>query len=615
MLCVPSIAHQVGMRIPALALPLLTAPVLADTHYVSKTGSNTYPYDSWASAADTVARAVEAAAEWDTVLIAPGHFVTDTVRMKRGQVLRGAGVDSTILDTLPLAPGPYPMIAEDSCTISDFTMIQLPAAATIAMGATPLAVGPGISTGRDHSVFISRIRFDHINTGIHASFNDAARLGHVCIVSDCEFLYSQQAIVANFGGNIEVVRCSFINDRSASVGVVIADYSYLQVVNCRFYGYDPLGTNTNAAAISTVVSDPIVIRNNLFYSILEGEALDLNYNDGYSNSMAMGLVENNTIVGFQRHFKSTRPSWIFRNNISTRDRSTISTRPFYQGYATGEYNITWDNSPWDSGVVLAEDTIPNDAFANHDNYFSDPMFADTIAFLLQAYSPAIDAGDPSILDPDGSRSDIGYTGGPGGITYPFVDVPPAIPRSLKGAASDSQIVLIWRGNHEADFAGYELFRDSQPITSPDPGLLLTSIASDTGYVDSQVASGLAYFYRLRAVDNQGKASGLSNEVQLVATGVGDEHDPSLPVDFTVGQNYPNPFNGTTRIALMIHRPGPVRIVVYNVPGRAVAVLHDKTAPGGPLVVDWAPAGLGSGVYFVRIQSGRQTAVLRALYLK
>lgn len=48
-----------------LTLLLLTAPpaLYADTHYVSKTGSNTYPYDSWAAATDSILLAIGAAAE------------------------------------------------------------------------------------------------------------------------------------------------------------------------------------------------------------------------------------------------------------------------------------------------------------------------------------------------------------------------------------------------------------------------------------------------------------------------------------------------------------------------------------------------------------------------
>ena len=47
------------------------------------------------------------------------------------------------------------------------------------------------------------------------------------------------------------------------------------------------------------------------------------------------------------------------------------------------------------------------------NLSKDPMFVSTSDFKLKKGSPAINAGDPSIKDIDGSRSDIGVYGGPG----------------------------------------------------------------------------------------------------------------------------------------------------------------------------------------------------------
>ena len=47
----------------------------------------------------------------------------------------------------------------------------------------------------------------------------------------------------------------------------------------------------------------------------------------------------------------------------------------------------------------------------HDIYL-DPLFADTINLALLLNSPCKNAGDPEIVNPDGSRSDLGAWGGP-----------------------------------------------------------------------------------------------------------------------------------------------------------------------------------------------------------
>ncbi|MBU0517861.1 hypothetical protein KKA00_07955 [bacterium] len=69
----------------------------------------------------------------------------------------------------------------------------------------------------------------------------------------------------------------------------------------------------------------------------------------------------------------------------------------------GDYNCVWN---WGSANY-------NDRWNFGDHSFSlDPLFADTVAFRLMPNSPCIDTGDPSLFDPDGSRSDIGAWGGP-----------------------------------------------------------------------------------------------------------------------------------------------------------------------------------------------------------
>jgi hypothetical protein len=288
---------------------------------------------------------------------------------------------------------------------------------------------------------------------------------------------------------------------------------------------------------------------------------------------------------------------------------------FYGGSVVGEYNITWDNSPWDSGVVRGGDTIPNDRPGNHDNQNVHPMFVDTIDFLLQAFSPAIDAGDPSILDLDGSRSDIGYTGGPGGASYAYIDLPPAVPKGFSDAGfQNAKQTLTWRRNWESDFARYELFRDVLPIESADSTLLRAVLTADTTYADTLEMPEWDYYYRLRAVDAQGNASGLSNEIWHIHAGV-DEHEPISPSDFVLHPNYPNPFNAATRVTIDVPIAGRLDVMVYDVLGRRVESLYGATMPAGRYDLGWAPEDAGSGVYFIVAKFGGATRVGKMLLLK
>ena len=83
-----------------------------------------------------------------------------------------------------------------------------------------------------------------------------------------------------------------------------------------------------------------------------------------------------------------------------------------------------------------------------------------------------------------------------------------------------------------------------------------------------------------------------------------------PLDFSLSPNYPNPFNAATAFALYVPGDGPatVSLRIYNVLGQQVRTLVDgPVSPGRHLVLwegtDEAGAGLASGVFFARMESG------------
>jgi len=84
----------------------------------------------------------------------------------------------------------------------------------------------------------------------------------------------------------------------------------------------------------------------------------------------------------------------------------------------------------------------------------------------------------------------------------------------------------------------------------------------------------------------------------------------VPVAFRLEQNYPNPFNPGTLIRYAI--PGSmeygggnreVRLVVYDVLGREVAVLANDSETPGEHEVFFDGSGLASGVYVYRLEAG------------
>jgi len=77
-------------------------------------------------------------------------------------------------------------------------------------------------------------------------------------------------------------------------------------------------------------------------------------------------------------------------------------------------------------------------------------------------------------------------------------------------------------------------------------------------------------------------------------------ETELPSKFSLYQNYPNPFNPVTKVRFDIPKLSHVRLTVYNMLGKEVAVLADQELPGGRYEAQWDAENLASGAYFYEL---------------
>jgi hypothetical protein len=83
----------------------------------------------------------------------------------------------------------------------------------------------------------------------------------------------------------------------------------------------------------------------------------------------------------------------------------------------------------------------------------------------------------------------------------------------------------------------------------------------------------------------------------------EESTDEIPAMVQLEQNYPNPFNPETLIRIGLPEAGPVRLEVFDLTGRRVAVLADAEMPAGMHTLRFNAAGLASGFYIARLTAG------------
>jgi nitrous oxidase accessory protein NosD len=549
---------------------------------VSKSGSSTPPYTSWETAADSIQKCINLCVNGDTIYVANGVYKENLV-INTALNLIGSSMDSTVIDGREMLD--YTVVFNSSGYIGNFNVY-----------------------GKSDNALTSRvIRCNNIYSNL--------------VIENCN-LRNSGVGVSMVGGDVIAKNLSIKN---VTRGFNVFGHQENVIENCVV-----VLDKVNAIGVSIGFSTNIdhYIRNNII--LFTGS-----YNPG--NGISIGaprrvLINNNLISGFADNIfiDSPQDTVIIINNILNyqfvvggypasinagnnrfKVRNVILARNKYAIIASGspkiDYNVFWKNQKNLIGVIYGDSDI-----------VADPMFVkDTIPtadgnydFHLQAYSPAIDKGDPNILDLDGTRSDIGLYGGPFGETYNYEDLAPLAPRNLSAIVDSNTILVKWNKNTEADTAYYKVYRDTVSGFTIDSTKLVSS-SKDTFFVQVNPHNVRRYVYKVTCVDKQGNESKPSTELVVNITSVSMNDYPMTISDYQLYQNYPNPFNPSTKIGYQLKERAYVKLMVYDIKGELVSVLVNKEQNAGYYEVEFnvgngLPSvpdiqGLASGIYLYRIE--------------
>ncbi|MGB5138296.1 MAG: FlgD immunoglobulin-like domain containing protein [Candidatus Zixiibacteriota bacterium] len=477
---------------------------------------------------------------------------------------------------------------------------------------------------------------------------------HNCQFRECANSSSAVIIYIGLGsGNGTISNCSFINNRESygqQTSIYMFFYTFgkgnFDVSNNLFLGYQEGVNVTLSPGIITIENN--IFLNNLIPSpnvsaryLYLGTPLISVRNNLFEGNCQAEVVGGDLVCLDVRAYTDAE---IYNNIFLGVEPGIQIWQHAYFGtpYSiTVDHNAFWLDSPYPS-IILREGAIGFPS--NYDSLFCqsyqkltdtssilidsglcrDPMFVDTINYLLQAGSPLIDAGRPSILDLDGTRSDIGPFGGPEGQFYSYQDFPPQAPQGFAGTAQSSSATLQWLKNSESDLWYYALFKSTTGVIVLDSSRvlayfiqggdsLLSNAPNDSSFLsfsDSTFVPAVGARYTIVAVDSNGLISSPSAEVYFVGTDINDDEVTPLPENFELEQNFPNPFNANTAIVYSLPnigaQPAEVRLIIYNSLGQEVRTLVNQPQLPGRQVAYWdgfdnSGNAVASGVYFYKLQ--------------
>lgn len=206
------------------------------------------------------------------------------------------------------------------------------------------------------------------------------------------------------------------------------------------------------------------------------------------------------------------------------------------------------------------------------------------------------------------------------------DEPPTLPVELSSftvAMQSQAAILTWVSQSETNMIGYQILRNTknelnsaQVISAMIPA---TNSSQMKVYLfrDQNLPGPGDYYYWLQASDLDGSCSYYGPVTLHYEAG---DFAPDIPLITHIQSIYPNPFNPTATISYALSEPQEVSFDIFNQRGQIVRRYQIGHQNSGRYKLIWDSKDdrghkLGSGVYFIRMQAGKDSFVRKAVLMK
>ena len=174
---------------------------------------------------------------------------------------------------------------------------------------------------------------------------------------------------------------------------------------------------------------------------------------------------------------------------------------------------------------------------------------------------------------------------------------------------DNKIKLEWKTATEVQNSGFDIERrkaDKNDWTKLGfvQGHGNSSSPNNYYFIDFPEGTG-KYYYRLKQTDFNGIFV-YSPQINITTFS---------PSKLTLAQNYPNPFNPTTSIEYSVPGKSFISLKVFDILGREKASLINEEKESGSYKIEFNAAGLTTGAYFYKLQSGSSVQTRKMIVLK
>ena len=214
---------------------------------------------------------------------------------------------------------------------------------------------------------------------------------------------------------------------------------------------------------------------------------------------------------------------------------------------------------------------------------------------------------------------------------------PQPPMTFEVLSDTNSIKLKWDHSAETypDFAGYRIYRKTERaenifdlVFKCGQGIDNPTVVHE--FIDLTVENGIDYLYSITAFDNGNSNNGRRIESNIHSTMPDSWVQTGEPVmlqdvyvspnNFRLYPNYPNPFNPSTTIAYDLPEVSKVKIIIYDILGREVRTLVNKSQNAGHHVISWDGKDdrgilISAGIYLVRCKAENFIQSRKMVFLK